>query len=257
MAALRAHKAASFAGRSAARTPATRRSVACAAADRKLWAPTVEAPAYLDGSLAGDYGWDPLGLGADPVALRWYRQSELVHARWAMLGVAGVLGQEILRPDVFWYEAGLPENLPGPFKNINMGGLLAFEFIMMHFVEVLRWQDYKNFGSVNEDPIFKGNKVSNPEMGYPGFDPLGFSKGNFKELQTKEIKNGRIAMIAFMAFVIQAQATGKGPLANLAEHLSNPASNNWVSNINHCVTPDSVNVQGITIPLTCLWPAPN
>jgi light-harvesting complex I chlorophyll a/b binding protein 4 len=67
-----------------------------------------------------------------------------------MLGVAGVLGQEILRPDVFWYEAGLPENLPGPFKNINMGGLLAWEFILMHWVEVRRWQDYKNFGSVNE-----------------------------------------------------------------------------------------------------------
>lgn len=61
-----------------------------------------------------------------------------------------MLGQEILRPDVFWYEAGLPENLPGPFKNINMGGLLAWEFILMHWVEVRRWQDYKNFGSVNE-----------------------------------------------------------------------------------------------------------
>jgi light-harvesting complex I chlorophyll a/b binding protein 4 len=56
-----------------------------------------------------------------------------------------------------------------------------------------------------QDPIFKGNKVPNPEMGYPGgiFDPLGFSKGNLKELQTKEIKNGRIAMIAFMSFVVQ------------------------------------------------------
>jgi hypothetical protein len=67
-----------------------------------------------------------------------------------MLGVAGVLGQEIFRPDVFWYEAGLPENLPGPFKNINMGGLLAWEFLLMHFVEVRRWQDIKKHGSVNE-----------------------------------------------------------------------------------------------------------
>lgn len=58
---------------------------------------------------------------------------------------------------------------------------------------------------VLQDPIFKGNKVPNPEMGYPGgiFDPLGFSKGNLKELQTKEIKNGRIAMVAYMGFVIQ------------------------------------------------------
>jgi len=32
--------------------------------------------------------------------------------------VAGILVQEILKPDVFWYNAGLPENLPG----INFGG---------------------------------------------------------------------------------------------------------------------------------------
>lgn len=31
----------------------------------------VEAPEYLDGSLAGDYGWDPLGLGANPDRLNW------------------------------------------------------------------------------------------------------------------------------------------------------------------------------------------
>ena len=31
-----------------------------------------------------------------------YRQSELQHARWAMLGVAGILAQEILKPGVFW-----------------------------------------------------------------------------------------------------------------------------------------------------------
>jgi hypothetical protein len=48
------------------------------------------------------------------------------------------------------YEAGRPENLPGPFKDINLGGLLAWEFILMHWVEVRRWQDFREFGSVNE-----------------------------------------------------------------------------------------------------------
>ncbi|KAI8475812.1 MAG: chlorophyll a/b-binding protein domain-containing protein [Monoraphidium minutum] len=226
-------------------------------AERPLWAPGVVAPAWLDGSLPGDRGFDPMGLGADPKALAWYRQAELVHCRWAMLGAAGVLGQEILNPSVNWYtEASLPQNLPAPWTNVNMGGLLAFEFLMMHFVEVRRWQDIRKHGSVNDDPIFKGNKVPNLEPGYPGgiFDPLGFSKGNLKELQTKEVKNGRLAMIAFMGFVLQAQATGKGPLASLADHLSNPGGSNWATNIGTCTIPKSVDVQGLSIPLTCLWP---
>ena len=76
-------------GRPAARA----RIVVTAAADRPLWAPGVQPPSYLNGSLPGDRGFDPMGLGADPKALAWYRQAELVHARWAMLGVAGVLVQ--------------------------------------------------------------------------------------------------------------------------------------------------------------------
>ncbi len=88
--------------------------------------------------------------------------------------------------------------------------------------------------------------VPGVQVGYPGgiFDPLGFSKGNLKELQTKEVKNGRLAMVAFMGFVLQAQATGKGPLASLSSHLGNPAGNNWLSNIGSCVVPNSVNVEG-------------
>merc|ERR1719463_953804 len=233
-----------------------------AVSDRPSWFPGATIPAWLDGSLAGDRGFDPMGLGADPTALRWFRQSELMHARWAMLGVAGILVQELTRPDLFWYEAGLPENVPGNFiigetGNVNMGGLLAWEFILMHWVEVRRWQDYKNFGSVNSDPILKGNKISNFMLGYPGgrwFDPFGLSGGNFKDLQTREIKNGRLAMIAFVGFVIQAQTCGLGPISSMSKHIADPFSSNIVTNIGNCVIPESVNVQGLTIPLTCLWP---
>ena len=41
------------------------------------------------------------------------------------------------------------------------------------------------------------------------FDPLGWSKGNLEELKVKELKNGRLAMIAFLGFVAQYGATGK------------------------------------------------
>ena len=40
-----------------------------------------------------DFGFDPLGLGKNEAALRWYQQAELQNGRWAMLGVAGILTQ--------------------------------------------------------------------------------------------------------------------------------------------------------------------
>jgi hypothetical protein len=53
-------------------------------------------------------------------------------------------------------------------------------------------------------------KHHHPVISHAGgaFDPLGWSKGNVEDLKVKELKNGRLAMLAFLGFVAQYGATG-------------------------------------------------
>lgn len=241
---------------------AGRRSVQVHAAARPLWLPGSTPPAHLDGSLPGDFGYDPLGLGVDKEKLRWYREAELQNGRWAMLAVAGILVQEIVKPDIFWYDA--PTKIQLPF---NILGLVAFEAFAMHYVEVRRWQDWRKPNSVNEDPIFKGNKLPDHEPGYPGGIFAPFIPGDLETLKVKEMKNGRLAMLAFVGFTMAAQVTGLGPIAALQAHLADPIATTMFSKaavvpgsafLPSCAIPPSVEFQGITIPTPCflsgLWP---
>lgn len=191
------------------------------------WLPGLASPGYLNGSLPGDNGFDPLGLAEDPENLKWYVQAELVNGRWAMLGVVGML-----LPEVFtkigiinapqWFDAGKQEYFA------SSSTLFVIEFILFHYVEIRRWQDIKNPGCVNQDPIFKNYSLAPHECGYPGgpFNPLNFAPT--LEAKEKELANGRLAMLAFLGFIVQHNVTGKGPFENLLQHISDPWHNTIV-----------------------------
>ncbi|CAG9464150.1 unnamed protein product [Pedinophyceae sp. YPF-701] len=218
----------SFAGKAMVAAPAaakrTNKSVRVQAADRPMWLVGAEAPAHLDGSMPGDFGFDPLNLGADAKALRWYREAELQHARWAMAAVAGILVQEIAVPDISFYDAPTKIDLP-----MDVRTLAGIQFLLMHYVEIRRWMDFRNPGSVDKDPIF-GATLPPHEVGYPGgiFAPV--VPGDLNELKVKEIKNGRLAMLALVGFFAQYQAQGMGPLGCLGKHLSDPNAFNVFTN---------------------------
>eukprot|EP00178_Gracilaria_changii_P014779 TRINITY_DN41437_c0_g1_i1.p1 TRINITY_DN41437_c0_g1~~TRINITY_DN41437_c0_g1_i1.p1 ORF type:complete len:110 (+),score=12.98 TRINITY_DN41437_c0_g1_i1:250-579(+) len=107
-------------------------------------------PTHLDGSLAGDFGFDPMCLGEKPDRLKWFVQAELINGRTAMMGITGIIFPSLAAeiggfkfPE--WYEAGK--------VYIESEGAIPFNVLvvttiaMSNFVEVKRFEDYRNPGS--------------------------------------------------------------------------------------------------------------
>jgi light-harvesting complex II chlorophyll a/b binding protein 5 len=203
--------------------------------DRRIFLPDglldrSEIPEYLNGEVAGDYGYDPFGLGKKPENFAKYQAFELIHARWAMLGAAGFIIPEALNkygancgPEAVWFKTGallLDGNTLNYFgKNIPINLVLAVvaEVVLLGGAEYYRITNGLDF----EDKLHPGGP----------FDPLGLAKDPEQGalLKVKEIKNGRLAMFAMLGFFIQAYVTGEGPVENLAKHLSDPFGNNLLT----------------------------
>jgi len=220
--------------------------------NRTIWFPSAEAPAYLDGSLPGDAGFDPFGLSAPVEYLQFdldnlnqssaknpsgniigklkkvdnkptertivpfneafdilrFRECELLHGRWAMLGLTGAVIAEA-NTGISWADAGKVELEQAQYLGqpipLSVSTLTLIEVLAMGYLEFAR-----------------SSELDQNIRCYPGgyFDPFALAdtdaEGLFK-LQTAELKHGRLAMLGMLGIAIQAVLTDTtSPLENLA-----------------------------------------
>ena len=210
---------------------------------RKLYLPsglltTADIPSYLDGKLAGDYGFDPLGLGADG-AIKQYRVAEVIHARWAMLAVPGIVIPEALNvAGGDWRETGkvFLEGSTGRFgpAELWLGIAVAPLIVLMGGAEKFRSDPASApSGFVPFKGSFTGKDFAKLDPINPG-GPLDFynvaaTPQDLEILKVKEIKNGRLAMIAMLGVFVQGATTGEGPAANWGKHVADPFGYNFVT----------------------------
>merc|ERR1719453_1598464 len=189
-----------------------------------LGAPSEVRPGFESG-LPGDVGFDPLGLAnfdlnlgsaidkkrSAALVLQDYRDAELKHGRLAMLAAVAFPLQEKLNPifaaQLRWPNlvaetGGLsPSILNGGLEQGPIPGAVVTFFFLVALVEAQGLRIKKSDGADWLPGDYGTLRIA--EKGTPQF----FS------LQEGEIWNGRIAMIAILAFVVQ-EAVTKVPTAN-------------------------------------------
>lgn len=164
--------------------------------------PFVQKPKILDGSLPGDVGFDPFGFaGNDKATLMNMREAEIKHSRLAMLAVAGWPIAELFDKKIAAM-FGMKDLLTstGESPSVLNGGLEK--------IEPEYWIGVVALAAIFElqNNEMKETKKGKYTPGDCGFDPLNFfpeDASSQKEMQTKEIKHGRVAMIALLGFIVQ------------------------------------------------------
>lgn len=217
---------------------------------RELWLPNTEPPEWLDGSLPGDRGFDPLGLSKPSEFIQMtvdeLDQNAAVNKAGSAEGrfqsLPATVTEQTFQPytEVFdltrFRECEL---IHGRWCMLATLGIVVAElstgvswvdagkvelerssylgFELPFTIQQLCYIEAFLMGAIE---IYRSSELDTEKRLYPGgpFDPLGFANDPDQAFRLKEaeIKHGRLAMVAMFGFAVQAGFSGStSPIANL------------------------------------------
>lgn len=122
------------------------------------WFPMLLSPTSLDGALAGDVGFDPLGFANDKAALWRMREAEIKHSRLAMLAAAGWPMSELWHKEIadvlgldsiLAQEGKAPSVLNGGLDNQWVLAVFAFVLVVGASLEFSSFKAVSRIGSLH------------------------------------------------------------------------------------------------------------
>jgi len=152
--------------------------------------------------------WDPLGLGADTASLYRRRVVEIKHGRICMVAFCGMTvgpgelftpSHQLLSPSLDLHFDDIPGGIAGVTAVPPAGWFQIIALIGIHELTVAK-QDYTKVPG--EIPTFLGFKPDDP--------------AEFRDKQLKELKNGRLAMLAVLGEMMAQQVSGMGTYEQLS-----------------------------------------
>jgi len=178
------------------------------------WAPDASKPCFgLPGAISPLGFFDPLGFtkDSDLGSVKRIREAEIMHCRVAMMATVGYLIGENTPTIAYGFEHPTIAN----DQLATIPGTVLFPFfLVINICEALR----ANKGWVEPG---LGKLFTLRENYYPGdlgFDPAGLKPtdaSEFAAMQSKELSNGRLAMLAVAGMCVQELVNGKAILENL------------------------------------------
>merc|ERR1719472_423057 len=160
--------------------------------------------------------FDPLGFCSEEDVtegkIKFYREVELKHGRVGMLAALGIVVGENFHP-LFGGNIDAPAYLA--FQQTPLETFWPIVVVAIAIPEIYSVFTFEPVGATDSrgKPTPQGMTWSiraEHEAGDLGFDPLGLKPtdpAELKEMQTKELNNGRLAMIAAAGMIVQELAT--------------------------------------------------